>query len=234
MYHARMRRTLGVLLLALAAMACVTAHEGPAPDSTLRIYLARHGQTAWNAQHRVQGHSDIELNETGRQQAQLLRERVARIQLDHVYSSTLRRSRETAEIAHGDVALTSLQGLMEQGVGKFEGQVLDDSNPALREEMTRRSRDPDDSFDGGESENQFLARIRVTLDAIRAEHPSGSILIVGHGNTNRVILRILLDLTMEEEATIQQANDELYLIELQPGTPARLWKWIDSAHLREL
>jgi len=64
--------------------------------ATLRVYLARHGQTDWNAAHRMQGQTDIELNATGRQQAELLRERVADIPLDHVYSSTLRRSRETA------------------------------------------------------------------------------------------------------------------------------------------
>lgn len=222
---------LSMVLVALLVSACASRGHATSSTSTLRIYLARHGQTDWNAIHRMQGHSDIELNETGRQQAALLRERVKDIPLDHVYSSTLKRSRVTAEIAHGGVPLTSLPGLMEQGVGKFEGQVAD---AGIREELERRSRDPDDSLDGGESQNQFLARVRTAIDVIRAEYPTGSVLVVGHSGTNRAILRILLNLTREQEESILQANDELYLIELSAGRPPRLWKWVDSGHLADL
>jgi probable phosphoglycerate mutase len=218
----------------LVGSACATARLRPEQPPTLRVYLARHGQTDWNAIRRLQGQSDTELNATGREQAEQLRDRMQALALDHVYSSTLRRSRETAEIAHGTVPLTSLPGLMEQHVGKFEGQVIDDKHPEAREEFTRRSHDPEDTLDGGESENQFVARVRAAVETIRAQSPAGSILIVGHGGTNRAILRALLDLTAEQAAAIQQANDELYLIELVPGAKPRLWKWIDSSHLSEL
>jgi broad specificity phosphatase PhoE len=227
------RRFLALALLAVCGSACATARLRPA-DATLRIYLARHGQTDWNLARRLQGHSDIELNSKGREQARLLGERVQGIPLAHVYSSTLRRSRETAEIARGAVALTSLPELMEQGLGKFLGQVIDEQHAEAREEFERRSRDPEDDLGGGESESQFVARVRTAIEKIRAASPAGSILVVGHGGTNRAILRILLNLGGEDAAKIQQANDELYLIELAPGAQARLWKWIDAAHLSEL
>lgn len=230
-------------LLALCTSACAiikvrsesSSAPAPAPaQATLRIYLARHGQTDWNAARRLQGQTDTELNATGREQAAKLRVRIEGLPLDHVYSSTLKRSRETAEIARGSTPLTSLPGLMEQHVGKFEGVVIDDKNPEARAEFDRRSHIPDDTLDGGESDDQLVARVRTTIDSIRAERRTGSILIVGHGGTNRAILRVLLDLTGEQAAKIQQANDELYLIERAPGANPRLWKWIDNDHLSEL
>jgi hypothetical protein len=74
---------------------------------TLRIYLARHGETDWNVEHRLQGCTDTALNATGRQQAARLAERLKGIHLDAIYSSTLTRSRDTAEIARGQVPLKS-------------------------------------------------------------------------------------------------------------------------------
>jgi len=227
------RGAAALALLALLLPACAAPRPRP-PDAALRIYLARHGQTDWNAALRLQGHADTELNATGREQARQLRDRLHGLALDRVYSSTLRRSRETAEIARGAVPVTSLPGLMEQGIGKFEGQIVDETNPEVRDEFARRRQDPDDALDGGESENQFVARVRAAIESLRAETPAGTILVVGHGGTNAAILRILLGLTREEAAAIHQANDELYLIELQPGLPPRLWKHIDATRLSEL
>ena len=201
---------------------------------TLRIYLARHGETDWNAELRLQGTSDIPLNSKGRQQAAKLAERLKGIHLDAVYSSTLSRSRETATIARGGAPMKSLAGLNERNHGKFEGKKVDGSDPSTEQEWRRRRRDPEDEFDGGESLNQFYERVRTTLGAIRSQHGSGTILIVGHSLTNQMILRVLLGLTMQKATSIRQSNDELYLIELDTGNPPRLWKLITEANLGDL
>jgi len=201
---------------------------------TLRIYLARHGQTDWNVEHRQQGGTDTPLNATGRQQAANLAERLKGVHLDAVYSSTLSRSRETAEIVHGEVPLQSLAGLSERPVGKFEGKRTDGSDPATAQEFQKRRWDPQDELDGGESLNQFFERVRATIGTIRSQHSSGAILIVGHGGTNQMILRALFGLTAEQANSIEQANDELYLIELDAGNPPRLWKMITEANLGDL
>ena len=86
--------------------------------ATLRIYLARHGQTDWNVEGRMQGGTDIPLNATGRQQAAALKDHLKDVRFDAVYSSTLSRSRETAEIVRGQVPLTSLAGLGERAIRK--------------------------------------------------------------------------------------------------------------------
>lgn len=232
------RRTMAkVWLVCLAVFALLVFDDAAWSQSTgtLRIYLARHGETDWNAERRLQGGTDTALNSRGRDQAAQLAERLKGIHLDRVYSSTLRRSRDTAEMARGAAPLESLAGLGERRIGKFEGKTLDKRvDPATAQEYPRRSRDPDDELDGGESLNQFYERVHTTLDSILKQHRSGTILIVGHAITNQMILRAIFNLTLQQAISIKQANDELYLIELDAGNAPRLWKLITQAHLGDL
>src|SRR4030095_246979 len=124
-------------------------------SGTLRIYLARHGETDWNAERRLQGRTETALNSTGRQQAAKLAERLKGIRLDAVYSSALGRSRETAEIVRGEVPLKSLAGLNERNHGKFEGAKVDGSDPGTEKEWRQQRRDPEDELARAESLNQF-------------------------------------------------------------------------------
>jgi broad specificity phosphatase PhoE len=221
------------IVASLLVLGC--AHSSSDPRAgTLTIYLARHGQTAWNAEHRLQGWTDVPLNETGRAQAKALAERLRGVHLDRVYSSTLARSRETAEIARGAAPLVSLVGLREQRLGKFEGTRVDSSDVANMTEYERRSVVPDDDLDGGESLDQHLARVRAVLDTIRTQSPKGTILIVGHGGTNKLILRVLLGLTLQQTEEFSQANDELYRIDLDPGSKPRVWKLVTEVNLKDL
>jgi broad specificity phosphatase PhoE len=214
-------------LVVLAA--CATPDPGPPRPGALRIYLARHGQTDWNAEGRLQGSTDTTLNETGREQARALAARLRGIELDAIYSSELSRSRETAEIVAGGRPFVSLAGLNEQAVGVFEGQLVRE----VRDDFLRRYSDPDDSLDGGESETEHRARVTRALDEILAEHPQGRILIIGHGGTNSKILGALLDLSADEARRVHQANDELFLVELVPEGDPRLWRYLPAEELVE-
>jgi 2,3-bisphosphoglycerate-dependent phosphoglycerate mutase len=213
-------------LLFLLLLGASHAVSGQSP-SVLRIYLARHGQTDWNADHRLQGATDTVLNGAGREQAAKLAERLRGLKMDAVYSSTLRRSLETANTVRGSVALEALAGLNERRLGMFEGRRVDATDPLTAREYARRSQEPDDTLDGGESLTQFFDRVRATVMAIRSQRPSGTILIVGHGGTNQMIVRALLELSAQQAQSFEQANDDLYAIDLGPGSPARLWKWIE-------
>jgi 2,3-bisphosphoglycerate-dependent phosphoglycerate mutase len=201
----------------------------------LRVYVARHGQTDWNIQKRLQGFKDIPLNETGRQQAKDLAQKMEGIPLDAIYSSNLERSNETARIvAGGKITVTVLPDLNEQSLGKFEGAHLDGRAPDLASEYEKRSVDLEDTMDGGESINQHFARVKAALEKIRFKHPQGNILIVGHGGTNVLIMRALLSLTAEQADLIHQGNDELYLIELFPDRSPLLWKQFPLTNLDQL
>jgi broad specificity phosphatase PhoE len=231
-----------MLEVALLAGAVSASPAPPAPSPTaspaaaavLRVYLARHGQTAWNAEKRLQGAKDIPLNETGRRQAQELAARLEGIPLDRIYTSALSRSRQTAEPLEGRAPVEALAGLNEQSIGAFEGVRYDGQEADRYAEFQRRSRDSDDALDGGESRNQHFARVRDALDGLRRRHPAGQVLVVGHGGTNVQVLRALLGLTPAEAEVIQQANDELYVVELREGRRPLVFKLIPPDKLKEL
>ena len=223
-----MRKVVVIVVALLIAPRAASAPEAQARGS-LRLYIARHGETDWNVLHRLQGWTDRPLDETGRRQAVELADALKGIRLDAIYSSTLSRSRETARsVAGSTMMVKSLDGLRERNYGHFQGGS--DTAP----EYLRRSDDWADRLDDGESLNQLLARSRDSLTQIRREHPSGNVLIVAHRITNQMLLRALLDLTPEQTVKIVQDNDEVYLVELDPGTKPRLWKLIREKNLGEL
>src|SRR4029079_3482461 len=87
------------------------------------ILLARHGETDWNVERRVQGHSDTPLNDTGRGQARALAEELAGEPIDAVYSSDLVRAHETARLVAEQRGLdvTAIRDLREKHFGTWEG-----------------------------------------------------------------------------------------------------------------
>jgi len=225
------------VLLPLVLSGCQPAArvDEPDPNAVLRIYLARHGQTDWNAQRRLQGWTDIELNETGRAQARSLAARIDGAPIDRIFCSGLRRSRETAEIVSGGrLPIEALPALNEQKLGKFEGAYIDGRDPQVAAEYERRSANPEDSLDTGESRTAHHARVRGAVEEIVHRHPTGTILIVGHGGTNSGILAALLGLSQAQASEIRQSNDELYLVEIAGGRPPRIWKEIPPDHLGDL
>jgi broad specificity phosphatase PhoE len=224
----RMRKATLVVVTLL-----IVPHAGVAPraqaNGSLRLYIARHGETDWNVQHRLQGWTDRPLDDTGRKQANALADSLKGIHLDAIYSSTLSRSRDTAQTVAGKaMTVKSLDGLRERNYGHFQGGS--DTAP----DYVRRMNDWNDRLDDGESLNQLLTRTREGLAQIRREHPTGNVLIVAHRITNQMILRALLDLTPDQTVKITQDNDEVYLVELDPGAKPRLWKLIREKNLRDL
>lgn len=92
----------------------------------MKLYLIRHGETNWNKVHRIQGSSDIELNEYGRELAFVTREGLRHISFDMAYTSPLKRAKETGEIILGgrNVPLFEDSRIQEACFGKFEGASL--------------------------------------------------------------------------------------------------------------
>ena len=217
-------------LMALGAGFGVLVVEGPlfAQSQALRIYLGRHGESEANAAKTVAGWTDSPLTAKGRQQAHDLAELLKGLRLDAVYSSTLSRSRETAEIASGGTRVQSLPALRERNLGKFE------RGPTDAADYLKRRFIEDDNLDGVETPAQFLERVRGAITEIVKRHSAGAVLIVGHGYTNQKILQSLFNLTSEQANAIAQDNDEVYSIDLVAGQPPRLWKLIREKNLSDL
>lgn len=138
------------------------------------ILLARHGETNWNRERRLQGSSDTELNELGRTQARELAEALADVELSAVYSSDLQRARETAEIvaARKGLAVEVDRDLRERNFGSWEGLT--------RAEIAERF--PDLELHDGESDADVRRRVLAAVHRIVAAHPTGSVLVVSHGS----------------------------------------------------
>ena len=136
------------------------------------LLLVRHGETDWNAEGRLQGHTDTPLNDHGRRQARALAGRLADDGIDAVYSSDLSRARETAEIVGERLGLHVVldTALRERDWGTWEGLT-----GAERERVEL----------SGEAMEAHRERTLRALRAIAARHPGGRILVVTHGGSIR-------------------------------------------------
>jgi broad specificity phosphatase PhoE len=201
----------------------------PSASRVLRLFIARHGETPSNAERRVVGQIDQPLNARGREQAEQLKMTLDGVRLDAIYASPLSRSVETAGIIAGERPVRVLNALRERNQGRFQG-LLADTQP----DFARRMTDPRDNLDGGETTFQLAQRARSAIQTIRRAHPSGSILIVGHFLTNQMILRELLQIPVGDAMKINQANDELYMVEVAGAGRPRTWKLIGRGRLGEL
>jgi len=155
----------------------------------MELYIIRHGRTEWNDQQKIQGHSDIPLNETGRAQALETAQKLAGIAFDKVYTSPLLRASETAELATG---LSYEQMIIEPRVselsfGVMEGKRLDElpedfySSFAQQEIYTAR-------YDA-EPLDSLLERCTSFLKELAANHGAQErIAVFTHGGTIRALL----------------------------------------------
>ena len=227
-----LKKLAGALITLSLATLSLTAQ---AEDAMLDLYLARHGQTAWNLEKRLQGATDNALNDTGKAQARQLGEKLKGVGFSAIYTSNLARARETAALAVPDVASTPLPALAERSFGKFEGMFEDGRDAALGDEFKRRAGNPDDGLDGGESLASQARRVAQAVERIRREQPRGQVLVVSHGGVTPLILAHLLQLPVAEAvARIRQGNDEVYLVRLRPGQAPSLWKLLGRDSLEQL
>ncbi len=156
-----------------------------------RLYLVRHGETAWNREGRIQGHQNPPLSEEGRVQARSLARRLVTIAFDAAYASDLRRARQTAEIVleGRGIPLQLLRELRERYLGRWEGFRVDDivhrDPEAWRVWLTRPR---DHAPHGGETEIELERRATGALDRIVKAHPNATVLVVSHGGAIRAAL----------------------------------------------
>jgi probable phosphoglycerate mutase len=146
------------------------------------LYLIRHGETDWNRERRIQGSTDIPLNEIGRAQAETTGRLLSRRPWDAIVASPLSRARETATIIAGEVGLpapATRPDLVERRYGEAEGldwQQVEARFPGATE------------VPGRETRQQVTERVIPALLAIAAEHPGESVLVVTHGGVIRAVL----------------------------------------------
>lgn len=165
----------------------------------------RHGETAWNAENRILGSTDIPLNEKGREQARKAAEELQSIRFDVIYTSELSRAMETG------LAVAALQQdckvfheacLNENDFGEFEGK------DRCSEEYQSEKRKCFKRYPGGESFLDVAARVYPFIKSLLSDPAlqDKTVLIVSHGGICRVITSCFRDMENEEFVSFAMPN----------------------------
>jgi len=184
----------------------------------MRVYLARHGETTWNVEHRLQGQSDIGLTPRGHGHARALSELLAAVPLASVFTSPLRRSIDTARplVEARRLPVAIRPELVEMNYGCLEGHTPADPDPEIRRLWRARKADPlHFRAPGGETYAEVRSRVAPFVAELQAQYAGASVLVVGHRGTNRVLLALLLGWTLEESLTFKHKHD--CVLEIEPG-----------------
>ncbi len=198
-----------------------------------RIFALRHGQTAWNAEQRIQGQLDVPLDGVGRWQAERLAQALAEEDFAAIYSSDLERARATAQAlarqVGGTVRLDT--ALRERGFGHLEGHTWTEIEQRWPEDSLRwRRREPDFAPGGGETLRDFYARSVAAVLRLASAHPGQTIAVVAHGGVLDCLYRAALGIDLQEPRTWQLGNAAINRLLWTPEQLAVIG-WHDIGHL---
>ncbi len=222
-----------------------------------RWYLVRHGETEWNAQQRIQGHTDIPLSESGKEEAALTGARLAAIPFAAVYTSDLVRTQQTAEAILAARSSSHVRRGPVEGSGAIEAPAPGEAppvhvRPSLRElrygifegktweeirelEPSLRARPRDLHLDwapeGGETFRQLIDRLAGFARELEERHAHDDVLVVSHGGALRALVVALLGLPYEAFSRIRGlAPASISIVTRERGSQA-LTAWNDIGHL---
>lgn len=198
-----------------------------------RLVAIRHGETAWNRDTRIQGHTDIPLSDHGHWQAQQMASALKDEGIEAIYTSDLTRAMQTAQ-ALADVLHVPLVhdvGLRERHFGRFEGLTHDDIMTRHPEEGRRwRQREPGYAPDGGESLAVFYQRVVDTAGALADKHRGQTVALVAHGGVLDCLYRAATHVGLEAPRTWQIGNASINRL-LWTASGFGLVGWGDVRHL---
>lgn len=179
------------------------------------IYLARHGETDFNRRNLIQGQGiDASLNNTGRNQARAIGYYLKKeVELQRIFSSSLKRSQETARIVADmfGLEIKSYADLDEMNFGILEGRPIHEIKTQLvRLRRHWKSGNIDFALKNGESPQAVLNRASGRIKTIIQEYPKENLLFVLHGRLLRILLSHWLNYGLSKMAQIEHANGALY------------------------
>lgn len=208
------------------------------PATPTNILLIRHGETAWNAERRLQGHLDIALNAEGERQAMLMAGALAGEPIDLIVASDLLRARQTAE-ALGRVSGLPVQrdsALRERCYGGFEGLLYSEIAQRFPAEFAGwQARNVDATLppgaNRGETFRQFHARVTGAILRWATAHPGKTLALVAHGGVLECAYRAALGLSLETPRDFTVHNASINRFTVTDGA-LKLHSWGETAHLR--
>ena len=176
----------------------------------MKLYVARHGETLWNAQNKVCGRTDIPLTETGLKQAQLLAARTEDLKINRIIASPLTRAVQTAAPTAERLGLeiATDERLIEQNYGIYEG--VDRQDPRFLQNKRQFAF----RYPGGESMMDVAVRVYSLIRELKETFPGENILLVCHGGVCRLIRTYFEDMTNDEFFLYSEENANVREYEL--------------------
>ncbi len=185
----------------------------------MKIYLVRHGETAWNQAGRIQGQTDIDLNAQGFAQAEAAAERLREVPFEIAFCSPLIRARHTAETIVGErkITITTDERLRELNFGPWEGVDI----RTIKNETSQPFTNPGGYIppEGAESFEQLYARSGefVKQVLLPLEGTYETVLVVAHGGVNRSILNPVLNIPVSDFWHVHMGNCATAVLECRDG-----------------
>lgn len=199
----------------------------------MRLFLVRHGQTAWNLAGRAQGHTDEPLDEAGRLQSSLLAESFSGQMLDLILCSDLQRCRQTAEAlaARTNGPLETTQLLRERSFGELEGadysQVRDYLDSVAKASGLEHY---DVRPPGGESVLDVWERLKPIVERLETARLQ-SVAVVSHGGAAALLLSQMLRGTIWTARSLRFGNTSVTELLRRPNGTWQLLRYADTTHL---
>jgi broad specificity phosphatase PhoE len=185
------------------------------------IFLARHGESDWNAANRFQGHSDRPLTDLGRRQAEALADAVTGANVEAIYSSPLMRALETARIVAARTGLEVMEDddLREVDTGGWSGLSREEVQQRFPEGFERWI-SGGAGWEGGESYEDMAERTLGAVGRIAEAHPGGRVLVVSHGGPIRAIQAAANGMDIHEYRRVRpvEPNARLSAVAVENGT----------------
>lgn len=202
-------------------------------DHVTRLLAIRHGETTWNLETRIQGHTDIPLNDKGRWQAERLGRVLREEGLAAIYSSDLQRASDTARaIARASGAPLVLdESLRERHFGQLEGLTHDEITASWPADARRwKARDPSYGPQGGETLQAFYERCVEAAARLARLHPGQTVALVAHGGVLDCFYRAANRLPLDAPRAWTIANASINRLLYSPEGFGLL-SWADVRHL---
>ncbi len=199
-------------------MAAVEPLAGADPR---RLVLLRHGRTAWNAEHRIQGQSDVELDEAGHDQARAVAPSIAKMAPRVLWSSDLLRARQTADYLASEIGLQPSydRRLREYALGELQGLTHDECAARDPDAYARFRAGEWDDIPGGETSLEVAGRTSAALLELAASLAPGETgVAVGHGASIRTAAVALVGWPLTAAADLRPLTNCAWLELLErPG-----------------